>query len=1123
MFFVLLVTLFTLAACAGEQGPKGDQGIQGPIGVQGPTGPQGPEGPTGPQGPAGRDGVDGVSIASAEMNHLGELIIQLSNGNRINVGKVVGKDGVDGQDGQDGQDGAGVEMRVSSSGMLQWKLVGSEAWIDLLVVATPSQQVDVVELEGVFTILGKLDGTSDDKYYVLSTDGVWELDQNVFLYNGAGVYMKNTANLIHEDSYFTANLESKKVTDVVLTNGKVTSLRLVNDENLATMKSGAANITFADPDISVVFGSTVDELIAKLNFPANSTHKVLSGTAVFTGTFNRATSNYSLVVTSELGVPKTYTISYLGTPDYKVLTKKDGSALDIDPVAKKISVQPNVLVSSVLADLSVKVSVKTGNLDYSYNGSVQIVNSELVAKSANTLFTGDKVIVTAVDGSFETYTVVLTTDDVSVKKVGVVKDVVADQITVAYGTQVSEFLSALVSVDGRPQTYQLKYNNVNYNAANDPATFINPPAQPWTLDVISGSGMKATYNIVVDPSSATDIQLKADAAPFVTAIENTAGSRQIDVHYGLTLERMISHIEKADGSPLGSVSIVRPGVSSVLPSSTQLFSGDQIVITAQNGTTSVNYLVMTNAKSNNTTLVLNRAYNEVPGTANAQNFVKSVAGSIVVPFSTDFAGNLSVQLVNVRQALTGSTQPSVLTPLFQKVTFQVLDTTDGSWSNVTNEYVNINTKAVAPAVEPQYRALVQAQDGIAEAFYTITFEPKADDTTFAYDTYGPTQRVIVTSSGSSITVNQQIDNANDPIIAQDILDTVRIGHFQSKELQMKAKTEETWPTSPATITGYAELNFTLNDYRLVIKSQDGFANYVVVANPLLSVTTYGLVANQTTIVSAANAGTITVKSTAPVTLGEVKNAVVAQNYSTISFEQFNLSTGDWSATLVDSFVVEVTGGQPHFRMVITAQDRVTKRYVELVIDGLQSNNALQAKAGQTVFKLVGSDLIISDKTDLDTLLAAIDADAFSQTVTVHRNTEEVMTSNDKLFNFFYVKVQAQNPAVAPMIYNIKVVSSNANLAEGSYTVGKVTVTLSVDNTNKVATFTLSGGTDAQKAAFNVTIDAVTSNLLTNASQTYAFETNEGLAKLGANLFTDDVIEVTAQDGSVQAYRVVIVR
>jgi len=442
---------------------------------------------------------------------------------------------------------------------------------------------------------------------------------------------------------------------------------------------------------------------------------------------------------------------------------------------------------------------------------------------------------------------------------------------------------------------------------------------------------------------------------------------------------------------------------------------------------------------------------------------------------------------------------------------------------VTSEYVNINTKAVAPAEEPKYRALVQAQDGIAEAFYTITFEDKAKDTAFEYDTYGPTQRVIVDSSGSSITVNQQIDNANDPIIAQDILDTVRIGHFQSKELQMKAKTVDTWPTNPTTITGFAPLNFTLNDYRLVIKSQDGFANYDVVANPLLSATTYGLVAAQTTIVSAANADIITVKSTARVTLGEVRNAVVAQDYSTISFEQINLSTGVWSAVSSESHQVAVTGGQPHFRMVITAQDGVSKREVVLVIDGLKLNNELQPKAGQNVFEFVGSDLIISDKTDRDALLAAIDAAKFNQTVTVHRNTEEVMASNGALFNFFYVKVQAQDPNVAPMIYNIKVKSSNANLAAGSYTVGKVTVTLSVDNTNKVATFTLSGGTVAQRADFNVTIDAVTSNLLTNASQTYAFETNEGEGKLSANLFTDDVIKVTAQDGSVQAYRVVIVR
>lgn len=1135
MFFVLLVTLFTLAACAGEQGPKGDQGIQGPIGVQGPTGPQGPEGPTGPQGPAGRDGVDGVSIASAEMNHLGELIIQLSNGNRINVGKVVGKDGVDGQDGQDGQDGldgSGVEMQVNADGMLQWRLVGDEAWKDLLVVETPEQKLDIVELEGQYTVLGLLTVGPDGLHKVVTDAGVWVLDQNVVLFNKVGEYETTSETLVYPEL-----VVGSKITDVVLTNGKVSELRFVNDEKVAT-HTGNEDVTFDGTSFSVYFNWSVENFISRISVSKGASFVVQRRTSATANTWAAMTGEnfnlvrtggdpeaYRILVTAEDGSTQGYLIAYRTSP-------KEGPTLfstntDLVGVSgNTVTVKPNTLASVITPLLVSRVS------GFNFGAEIVVYNSEMKTKVDTVMHSGDKVEVTHLSGLKELYTVALLTDTLSVKVQAPLTAVTASQINVPYGTQTDTLVGLLDSVDGRPQEYVLKYNGVDVDTiTTEPAKFLlTSPAQPWTLDVISGSGMKATYNIVVDPSSATDIKLKAGAEPFVTAIDNNAGSRQINVHYGLTLERMISHIEKADGSPLGSVSIVRPGVSSVLPLNTQLFSGDQIVITAQNGTTSVNYLVMTNAKSNNTTLVLNRAYNEVPGTANAQNFVKSVAGSIVVPFSTDFAGNLSVQLVNVREALTGSIQPSVLTPLFQKVTFQVLDTTDGSWSNVTSEYVNINTKAVAPAVEPQYRALVQAQDGIAEVPYYITFEAKANDTSFAYDTYSltpipgtPTQRVIVTSDGNSITVNQQIDNANDPIIAQDILDTVRIGHFQSKELQMKAKTEGTWPTNPTTITGFAVLNFTLNDYRLVIKSQDGFANYDVVANPLLSATTYGLVAAQTTIVSVADAGTITVKSTAPVTLGEVRNAVVAQNYSTISFEQFNSSTGVWSAALSESFQVAVTGGQPHFRMVITAQDGVNKREVALVIDSLKSNSALQAKAGQNVFDLVGSDLIISDKTDRDALLAAIDAAAFSQTVTVHRNTEEVMASNGALFNFFYVKVQAQNPAVAPMIYNIKVKSSNANLTAGSYTVGKVTVTLSVDNTNKVATFTLSGGTVAQRADFNVTIAAVTSNLLTNASQNYAFETNEGEGKLGDDLFTDDVIEVTAQDGSVQAYRVVIVR
>ena len=265
-----------------------------------------------------------------------------------------------------------------------------------------------------------------------------------------------------------------------------------------------------------------------------------------------------------------------------MLAAASGSNVFVDTASTPMSIDvlPNVTVASLQAALSSKVTVKTGVFDYSYVASIAIVNSELVAKSANTLFTGDKVIVTAVDGSFETYTVVLTTDDVSVKKVGVVKDVVADQITVAYGTQVSEFLSALVSVDGRPQTYQLKYNNVNYNPAapaSHPTTFINPSTS-WTLVVTSATGYSEEYDIVISSSSSTSIAVKAGSEFLISGINNTG--LEINLHYATTLLRVQDSLIKADGSPLGTVAIIRPGVvGAITDGSTQIFNGDKLVIT----------------------------------------------------------------------------------------------------------------------------------------------------------------------------------------------------------------------------------------------------------------------------------------------------------------------------------------------------------------------------------------------------------------------------------------------------------------------------------------------------------------------------------------------------------------
>lgn len=88
---------------AGQVGAAGQNGQDGADGIDGQDGKDGLD---------GADGLDGVGIASAEINDSGELVIVLTSGQSINLGKVVGADGQPGAQGpvgpagQNGQDGA---------------------------------------------------------------------------------------------------------------------------------------------------------------------------------------------------------------------------------------------------------------------------------------------------------------------------------------------------------------------------------------------------------------------------------------------------------------------------------------------------------------------------------------------------------------------------------------------------------------------------------------------------------------------------------------------------------------------------------------------------------------------------------------------------------------------------------------------------------------------------------------------------------------------------------------------------------------------------------------------------------------------------------------------------------
>lgn len=84
------------------KGDKGDKGDRGPQGIQGKDGRDGRDGKNGSNGKDGVNGEQGVSIVNASIELDGTLVLELSNGNEIDLGEVVGPAGINGAHGAQG-------------------------------------------------------------------------------------------------------------------------------------------------------------------------------------------------------------------------------------------------------------------------------------------------------------------------------------------------------------------------------------------------------------------------------------------------------------------------------------------------------------------------------------------------------------------------------------------------------------------------------------------------------------------------------------------------------------------------------------------------------------------------------------------------------------------------------------------------------------------------------------------------------------------------------------------------------------------------------------------------------------------------------------------------------------
>lgn len=145
----------------------GSDGKDGVNGTDGKDGQDGQDGKDGFDGQDGTNGVDGISVIKTEINDNGELVISYSDGTSANLGIVVGangKDGIngtDGKDGADGEDGIGIsDVTINNNG-------------ELVLTFSDGNNINLGNIVGKDGQDGK-DGTNgaDGKDGVDGTDGI---------------------------------------------------------------------------------------------------------------------------------------------------------------------------------------------------------------------------------------------------------------------------------------------------------------------------------------------------------------------------------------------------------------------------------------------------------------------------------------------------------------------------------------------------------------------------------------------------------------------------------------------------------------------------------------------------------------------------------------------------------------------------------------------------------------------------------------------------------------------------------------------------------------------------------------------------------------------------------------
>ena len=610
--------------------------------------------------------------------------------------------------------------------------------------------------------------------------------------------------------------------------------------------------------------------------------------------------------------------------------------------ATEINVKYNALVADVLADLvSTDLSPLTMELEFydddedewvEYDSTIHPTQFVKYGTNANAnLF---QLVVTAENGvDDDTYTFAINESknaEIQIKDgnshLAVISDSFIDvQNGLIVGNTTSGLLSVIESTDGSIHTSYVVKNSEGFTKSGTLYTgdtlTVTPDLSTGTVKVYTirvNAKLTSTQVVLVDEPDAissvgTTIYVNPQWLNGTTYADTTVGIIEGDINaaiYGQTVD--LRRLDSSNTSDVAATSLTLTATQSLV-----------LRVTAQDGTTKVDYPVVINEKSQVKTLT---AVTEVEFISDFSNSAMTITAPVTYKSTT--GTNEFTTVANVLSDFD-------FTQDFQTVNASLFtyNTTTGVYSSASKPVATTTLHSllpVAPATAVDYYVEVIAQDATQKAYFRLVITSMNNASLQIDD-----NPVAITNVGAtSITINPEFATATDYVYGTTLLNTVAtdldLDKFDQTVRYLKAST-----TDPSGYVLFVQGTDALSLLVIEITAQDGVtkALYTVNVTALSTDVSLTLVEDQE-VVTAQTSTTINVAYGSTVTeLLDSLNAVA----------QFQLH----QVFKNDGGVKTIAGLRDYDILRVTSQDettanKVVKEYIIFVDEEVEVLNSVVA-------------------------------------------------------------------------------------------------------------------------------------------------------------------------------------